>query len=117
MLLRLTCNPEILLCAVAQSEGTGGHSHAVHLSEDPSFSLMPSCSELQVIVLEDRPEYMRGLPSGKAKQMEREPFELRVICNPKLRAMDESGARFYEGCLSVPGYQVYFPENQNHRLA
>ena len=64
------------------------------------------CSELQVIVLEDRPEYMRGLPPGKAEQMEREPFELRVICNPKLRAMDESGARFYEGCLSVPGYQV-----------
>ena len=59
-----------------------------------------------MIVLEDRPEYMRGLPPGKAEQMEREPFELRVICNPKLRAMDESGARFYEGCLSVPGYQV-----------
>ena len=57
-------------------------------------------------MLEDRPEYIRGLPPGKAKQMEREPFDLRVICNPGLSTMDESGARFYEGCLSVPGYQV-----------
>ena len=68
--------------------------------------MMSFYSELQVIVLEDRPEYIRGLPPGKAEQMEREPFELRVVCNPSLRATDESGARFYEGCLSVPGYQV-----------
>ena len=79
--------------------------------------LMSSERELQVIVLEDRPEYMRGLPPGKAEQMEREPFELRVICNPKLRAMDESGARFYEGCLSVPGYQVNLSTRLGHMLA
>ena len=72
------------------------------------------CSNLQVIVLEDRPEYMRGLPPGKAEQMQREPFELRVICNPNLRAIDESGARFYEGCLSVPGYQVNISARLGH---
>jgi len=38
--------------------------------------------------------------------MQREPFELLVICNPTLKPVGQSGARFYEGCLSVPGYQV-----------
>lgn len=57
-------------------------------------------------MLEDKPEYIRGLPPGRAGQMQREPFELLVICNPTLKPVGQSGARFYEGCLSVPGYQV-----------
>ena len=57
-------------------------------------------------MLEDRPEFVRSLPFGKAEQLHRRPFELIAICNPKLKPGGRSGARFYEGCLSVPGYQV-----------
>ena len=57
-------------------------------------------------MLEDRPEYVRSLPPGRAEQLQRRPFELIAICNPKLKPVGRSGARFYEGCLSVPGYQV-----------
>ena len=77
---------------------------------------MSYTSALQIIVLEDRPEYIRDLPPGKAEQMEREPFELRVICNPSLRAMDQSGARFYEGCLSVQDIRCTSLQSLNHRL-
>lgn len=57
-------------------------------------------------MLEDRPEYVRSLPPGKAEQLQRRPFGLTAICNPKLKPVGRSGARFFEGCLSVPGYQV-----------
>ena len=58
-------------------------------------------------MLEDKPEYIRSMPPGKAEQMQRQPFELLVLCNPQLKAVGQAGARFYEGCLSVPGYQVW----------
>jgi len=61
---------------------------------------------LQVIVLEDRPEYVATLPEGTAEQLQRVPFEPLVIINPRLTALSAEGARFFEGCLSVPGYQV-----------
>ena len=57
-------------------------------------------------MLEDKPAYIRGMPPGKAEQMQRKPFELLVLCNPRLKPVGQAGARFYEGCLSVPGYQV-----------
>ena len=41
-----------------------------------SLLLMSSCSELQVIVLEDKLEYIRGLPPGKAEQMDRSHLSL-----------------------------------------
>ena len=66
-------------------------------------------SGLQIIVLEDKPEYIQGMPPGKAEQMQRQPFELLTICNPKLTPVGQAEARFYEGCLSVPGYQVSKP--------
>jgi peptide deformylase len=57
-------------------------------------------------VLEDSPEYVMSRPAGKAAQMQRRPFELIAICNLKLKPLGQSGARFYEGCLSIPDYQV-----------
>ena len=58
-------------------------------------------------MLEDKPEYIRGMPPEMAEQMQRKPFELLVLCNPRLQASGQAGGRFYEGCLSVPGYQVW----------
>ncbi|PRW60731.1 peptide deformylase chloroplastic mitochondrial [Chlorella sorokiniana] len=59
---------------------------------------------LRVIVLEDRPEYIAADAAAADKQ--RLPFEPLVIVNPSLRPLSDEGARFFEGCLSVPGYQA-----------
>ena len=61
---------------------------------------------LQVIVTEDRPEYISLLPDGLAEQQQRAPFEPLVIVNPSLTPLSSDGARYNEGCLSVPGYQA-----------
>ena len=61
---------------------------------------------LQVIVMEDRPEYIALLPEGLAEQQQRAPFEPLVIVNPTLAPLGADGARYHEGCLSVPGYQA-----------
>jgi len=55
-------------------------------------------------VLEDRPEYIAADATAADKQ--RLPFEPLAIVNPRLRPLSDDGARFFEGCLSVPGYQV-----------
>lgn len=60
----------------------------------------------QVIVLEDRPEYFALLSETTAQAMQRSAFDTLVIINPRLTSVGDQGARFFEGCLSVPGYQV-----------
>lgn len=55
-------------------------------------------------MLEDRQEYIAGDVAAPDKQ--RLPFEPLAIVNPRLRPLSDSGARFFEGCLSVPGYQA-----------
>ncbi|PSC68155.1 Peptide deformylase chloroplastic [Micractinium conductrix] len=61
---------------------------------------------LQIIVLEDKPEYLAAVAPELAEQQQRMPFEALVVINPRLRTLSDAGARFYEGCLSVPGYQA-----------
>ena len=56
--------------------------------------------------MEDRDEYMSALPADVVAQQQRAPFGPLVVVNPRLRAVGGAGARMYEGCLSVPGYNV-----------
>lgn len=108
--------------------------------------------------MEDRQEYIARLEEGQAEAMERAPFGVMALVNPKLtplvdaptpvkggsvagssnsavahsggggnagsvqEALDSGcagpavalpGARFFEGCLSVPGYQVRW-EGERH---
>jgi peptide deformylase len=45
-----------------------------------------------------------------AEERQRHPTPFRVLVNPSYTAIDESPlAEFYEGCLSVPGYQAVVP--------
>jgi peptide deformylase len=49
---------------------------------------------------------MVSLPDGQAEQQQRVPFEPLVVVNPRIAPLSDAGARFFEGCLSVPGYQA-----------
>lgn len=56
--------------------------------------------------MEDRPEYIARLGEQEAARMQRQPFGVVALVNPRLTPLGADGARFFEGCLSVPGYQV-----------
>ena len=57
-------------------------------------------------MLEDREEYVGRLSEEERAAMQRAPFPVLALVNPRLSALGHEGARFFEGCLSVPGYQV-----------
>jgi len=61
---------------------------------------------LQLAVIEDRSEYTQNVSAEQVKERHRSTIEFHVIINPKLTQLDESSAEFYEGCLSVEGYQA-----------
>lgn len=55
-----------------------------------------------VAVIEDA-----GPPDGDVGQVrERSPLEFRVLVNPRYSPVDDERVAFYEGCLSVVGYQA-----------
>ncbi|GHS85241.1 peptide deformylase 1 [Actinomycetota bacterium] len=47
---------------------------------------------------------------------EREPLEHRVLVNPRYEAVGDERVSFYEGCLSVVGYQAVVPRARVVRL-
>lgn len=57
---------------------------------------------IQLAVLEDS----ATLPPSVADAKQRFPLPFRTIINPSYRALGDGRATFYEGCLSVPGYQA-----------
>ncbi|WP_354529729.1 peptide deformylase [Nakamurella sp. UYEF19] len=57
---------------------------------------------VQLAVLED----LATLPSEAARVRDRSPLPFRVLVNPSYRTVGDDVAAFYEGCLSVPGYQA-----------
>lgn len=74
---------------------------------------------IRVAVLEDRAD----IPADVSAERDRYPTAPRVLVNPSYRsvvpARDDSGiatADFYEGCLSVPGYQAVVRRARTVRL-
>lgn len=61
---------------------------------------------LQIIVLEDTKEYISYAPKEETNAQQRSPFDLLVICNPRLKKKGNTSARFFEGCLSVQGFRA-----------
>ena len=57
---------------------------------------------VQIAVIEDA----ATVPAEVADVRERTPTAFRVLVNPDYRPVDDEVATFYEGCLSVPGYQA-----------
>lgn len=62
---------------------------------------------LQLAVIEDRAEYLTRLSADELAETQRAEIPFHVIINPKLTILDKSSsAQFFEGCLSVVGYQA-----------
>lgn len=71
---------------------------------------------LQLAVIEDRTEYISDLPAEQLAERQRAAIPFHVIINPKLSFLDDSTAEFFEGCLSVAGYQAVVDRALNVRV-
>jgi peptide deformylase len=60
--------------------------------------------DVRLVVIEDRAEYMAGLPAAELAAREREPVDFHVLINPRLIVEDATPVEFQEGCLSVSGF-------------
>jgi len=61
---------------------------------------------IQLAVIEDRATYIRDLSEDELAERQRSAIPFHVIINPKLSVAGNSTAQFFEGCLSVEGYQA-----------
>jgi len=61
---------------------------------------------IQLAVIEDRATYIKDLSAEELAARQRSAIPFHVIINPKLTVVGNSSAVFFEGCLSVEGYQA-----------
>lgn len=71
---------------------------------------------IQLIVIEDRPEYTQSLSAEQVKQRERSPVPFHVIINPKITLLDTTTVEFYEGCISIPEYRGIIPRTRSVKV-
>ena len=71
---------------------------------------------IQLAVIEDRAEYLADVPPDKLAKFQRSAVPFHVIINPKYFILDDSTAQFFEGCLSVAGYQAVVKRYLNLRV-
>jgi peptide deformylase len=64
---------------------------------------------LQLAVIEDREEYLKGISLEDLAERERRPIPYQVIINPTITATSEKTVDFYEGCLSLVGFSAIVP--------
>ena len=64
---------------------------------------------LQLAVVEDREEYLRGIDAIVLQERERVPIPFHVIINPRLTIVQEAPTVFFEGCLSIDGFAAMVP--------
>jgi len=61
---------------------------------------------IQLAGIEDRATYISDLSADELEERQRDAIPFHVIINPKLTVVGNSTAQFFEGCLSVAGYQA-----------
>jgi len=68
---------------------------------------------LQLVVIEDREEYVVGVPPERLAERERAPVPFHVLVNPRLSvvgpALGDGSRLFFEGCLSLAGLVALTP--------
>lgn len=71
---------------------------------------------IQLAVIEYPEEYLEQLSRDQLARLQRSPVPFHVIINPKLTFLDDASAQFFEGCLSVEGYQAIVDRALNVRV-
>jgi len=71
---------------------------------------------IQLAVIEDRPEYLSHHSEEELKELQRSAVPFHVIINPKLTLLGNESAQFFEGCLSVEGFQAIVDRALNVRV-
>jgi len=61
---------------------------------------------IQLAVIEDRSEYIQDASAEALEERNRSVIEFHVIVNPKITLLGDASAEFFEGCLSIEGYQA-----------
>jgi len=88
------------------------------MREAPGVGLAaPQIGEsIQLAVIEDRVRYIADLSADELAERQRIAIPFHVIINPKLSFLDDSSAEFFEGCLSVEGFQAIVDRALNVRV-
>jgi peptide deformylase len=71
---------------------------------------------IQLAVIEDQVEYLTHHSAEELAETQRSPTPFHVIINPTLSFVEDSTAEFFEGCLSVEGYQAVVKRALNVRV-
>jgi peptide deformylase len=71
---------------------------------------------IQLAVIEDQPEYLSHHSDEELKELQRSAVPFHVIINPKLTMIGNESEKFFEGCLSVEGYQAIVDRALNVRV-
>jgi peptide deformylase len=71
---------------------------------------------IQLAVIEDRVGHVIDLSADQLAERQRSPIPFHVIINPKLSVVDNWSAEFFEGCLSVAGFQAVVERPLNVRV-
>jgi peptide deformylase len=69
---------------------------------------------IQLAVIEDRPEYMKGIAPEALAARERSAVDFFALFNPRIVDYSEVTADFFEGCLSVAGFSALV--RRSHRV-
>ncbi len=71
---------------------------------------------LQLAVIEDREDLLKSLSAEDLAERERRPVPFHVIINPVIAYSSDEMKKFYEGCLSLPGFSAVVPRARTIRV-
>jgi peptide deformylase len=71
---------------------------------------------LQIVVVEDRPEYLERLSADERQARLRKPVPFQVLINPRLTFLDRTPVTFFEGCLSFADFMMVVPRAHGVRV-
>ncbi|HUJ61824.1 MAG TPA: peptide deformylase [Kofleriaceae bacterium] len=71
---------------------------------------------IQLVVIEDPPEYHAKLPADELAARERASVPFHVLVNPTLVVRDDEVVHAFEGCLSFGGFSMIVPRARKVRV-
>jgi peptide deformylase len=102
------------------SEDTQGLIHemrdAMHDAPGVGLAAPQVGLPLQLAVIEDREDLLKGFSADDLAERERRPVPFHVIINPVITYSSDENKNFYEGCLSLPGFSAVVPRARTIRV-